>query len=217
VRIRAALGLDAERPLLVYLGSLSGNYMLDEMLDFFLALRERKPDAAFLFITRDDAERIRSAAAKKGIGPEALLIRPASREEVPDLIAAADLGVAFKRPTFSALACSPTKLGEMLAIGIPVAANAGVGDVAAVLAKSTAGSLVDRFDHPSLLRAVDATLALGSSRERIREISYQRFALKGGIDRYDAIYRSLSAGRTPFPPLRSVSDPATRSGAPRAF
>ena len=57
------------------------------------------------------------------------IIRPATREEVPRLLAAADLGIFLIKPVFSKTASSPTKMGEMLAVGLPIVANAGVGDV----------------------------------------------------------------------------------------
>jgi glycosyltransferase involved in cell wall biosynthesis len=195
---RAALGLTPETPVLAYLGSLGGNYMLDEMLAFFRAFRERCPGAVFLFVSRDDPATIRAAASACGVAPEELIVRAAAREEVPALLAAADLGVAFKRASFSALACSPTKLGEMLAVGIPVVANARVGDVASVLSEGGAGALVERFDHDSLLAAVDAALA-SSPPAQIRAVSARHFDLEEGIARYDALYRALAAEAAAFP------------------
>jgi glycosyltransferase involved in cell wall biosynthesis len=144
---REALRIGHDRPVLAYLGSLGGNYMLDEMLLFFRAFKERRPGSLFLFITRDDPAMIRAAASAKGIGPEEMLIVPATRDQVPLFVSAADAGVAFKQPSFSAKACSPTKVGEMLALGIPIAANSGVGDIDAVVADTGAGVIVDRFDE----------------------------------------------------------------------
>ena len=188
---REALGLDPERPVLAYLGSLGGNYLLDEMLDLFLAYRERRPGAAFLFVTRDDPAMIRRSAEAKGIAPGDVLVRAALREEVPVFLAAADLGVAFKQPSFSALACSPTKLGEMLAVGLPVIANSGVGDVAAVLEERGMGALVERFDRASLLAAVDTALSDPLRPEEIRRHAERWFSLEDGVGRYDGVYRSL--------------------------
>jgi glycosyltransferase involved in cell wall biosynthesis len=88
---RAALGIARDRPVLVYLGSLGGNYMLDAMLDFFLAFRALRPGALFLFVTRDTPEMIERAAAAKGIRADELLVRSAGRMEVPAFVAAADM------------------------------------------------------------------------------------------------------------------------------
>ena len=98
--------------------------------------------------------------------------------------------MAFKRATFSALACSPTKLGEMMALGIPVAANSGVGDVTEILAE-TGGVTIDRFDRQSLSAAADRLIGETTSKI-IRDRARALFDLRNGIRAYDRIYRSLA-------------------------
>ena len=136
---RQALGIPPDARVLCYLGSLGNNYLLDEMLRFFAAFIERMPDARFLFITREPAASIRQAGAKHGIDPDKLVIRSADRDEVPFLLGATDIGIAFKQSSFAETACSPTKLGEMMAMGIPVVVNRGVGDVDSVIEDTGAG------------------------------------------------------------------------------
>jgi glycosyltransferase involved in cell wall biosynthesis len=193
---RDALGIDPDRPVLAYLGSLGGNYMLDEMLRFFRLYRARRRGSLFLFITRDDPAMIRAAADAAGIGAEEVLIVSATRDQVPLFLSAADAGIAFKQPSFSAKACSPTKIGEMLAVGIPIAANSGVGDVEAVLADIGAGVVVDGFDDEAMGRSADALLAIGGDRAAIRAGARRWFDLAKGIEEYASIYRSL---RRPIP------------------
>ena len=69
---------------------------------------------------------------------------------MPALIAAADIGLSFILPSPCAIASSPTKVGEMLAMGIPVAANAGVGDMALVMTKPSAGVLLPDLTAASI-------------------------------------------------------------------
>ena len=64
---RLELGIPPDSSVLAYLGSLGGNYMLEEMLDFFTVYRGRHRNALFLFITQGEAEPIRSAARQRGI------------------------------------------------------------------------------------------------------------------------------------------------------
>lgn len=191
---RQLLGITPETSVLAYLGSLGGNYLLDEMLDFYVAYRALVPDARFLFVTREQERTIRMAAGSRGIAQAELIIRPASRDEVPMLVAAADLGIAFKRPTHSAKACSPTKIGEMLSLGIPVVANEGVGDVAMLFANHGAGVLVRAFDRHSLGQAAQAAARLEADAEQVRQLAETSFDLPDGIDAYDRIYRELLNG-----------------------
>ena len=190
-KARQQLGIPHDTPVLGYVGSVGGdNYMLGEMLEFFRAYREKRPGACFLFITQVDPQLIIAAAREKDIGEDCLLIRAARRDEVPFFTSAADHGVAFKRATFSALACSPTKLGEMMALGIPVAANSGVGDVTEILAE-TGGVTIDRFDRQSLSAAVGRLISTEMTPKTIRDRARTRFDLRNGVRAYDQIYRSV--------------------------
>ena len=190
-KARQQLGIPHDTPVLGYVGSVGGdNYMLGEKLEFFRAYREKRPGACFLFITQVDPQLIIAAAREKDIGEDCLLIRAARRDEVPFFTSAADHGVAFKRATFSALACSPTKLGEMMALGTPVAANSGVGDVTEILAE-TGGVTIDRFDRQSLSAAVGRLISTEMTPKTIRDRARTRFDLRNGVRAYDQIYRSV--------------------------
>jgi glycosyltransferase involved in cell wall biosynthesis len=198
---RAELGINSDARVLVYLGSLGGNYMLGEMLDFFRAYRARHPGARFLFVTREDARAIRGKAGRRGVDPDELVIRSAGRGQVSSLLAAADLGIAFKQPSFSALACSPTKMGEMLAVGLPIVANAGVGDVADIIGRTACGVAVNEFSDAAYSRSLDVIDAGVRDAAGRRRVAAECFDVGLGIERYDRIYwRLLNAiGKRPPP------------------
>ena len=190
---RDELGISKDATVVGYLGSLGGNYMLDQMLRLFVAVRDRRPGARLLMVTRNPPAEILVAALAHDISAEELIIRTATRDEVPRLISAADIGMAFKQPSFSALACSPTKLGEMLALGIPMVVNAGVGDVELVARDNDATVVVERFDQDALAEAATAILAQKCERSAIRAAARRWFELGDGVAAYDAIYRMLPA------------------------
>lgn len=199
-RARALLGIDPRARVAAYLGSIGTWYMLDEMLDCFAVELERNPAAIMLFVSRDDPATIRAAAAARGIGPNSLIIRAASRAEVPGFLAAADYGLFFIRPTFSKIASCPTKLGEFLAMGLPVLTNGGVGDVAAIVSESGAGVLAERFDRLAYCAALTRLDALPRRPADWRRRARHWFDLEIGINRYDAVYRAGSSERN-----RSIS------------
>ena len=196
---RAALGIGADAKVLVYLGSLGAWYMLDEMLDFFRVLLAREPDAVFLFVTHDAPAGIRAAARARGVPEDRLVVRPANREEVPQFVAAADIGIFFIQPVFSKKASSPTKMGEMLAVGLPLVTNAGVGDVAEIVRDTGCGVAIERFDEAAYRDALDAVAAMVPDPAAQRERALPWFDVEIGIARYDAVYRSLAcqAGSKP--------------------
>ena len=188
---RERLGIAPDDAVLAYLGSLGSWYMRDEMLDFFKVYAARRGAARFLFVTPDEPQPIRAAATARGIDSDRLIIVPATRDEVPELLAAADLGIFFIRPVFSKTASSPTKMGEMLAVGLPIVTNAGVGDVAAQVADMRCGIAIERFDDTSYAAALDQLQSLAGTAQQRRERALRWFDVELGIERYDGVYRAL--------------------------
>lgn len=191
--IRAALGMNSDATLVISLGSVGTWYLLEEMLDAFAALREHEPGAIFLFVTRDDPEHIRAIARVRGVSETALRILAANRDEVIDYLTASDVGLFFIKPVFSKLASSPTKLGELMAVEIPVITNRGVGDVDRIIEDSGAGVLVSGFDPQSYRDAFAQIDRVDPSSERARRIAREWFDLTIGIERYDGLYKGLTS------------------------
>jgi glycosyltransferase involved in cell wall biosynthesis len=190
---REMLGIAPDALVVGYLGSIGGNYMLDEMLCWFAALRSQRPNARMLFVTRNPPGQIHAAAERLGVASCEIVVRAATRDQVPQLIGIANVGIAFKQPSFSALACSPTKLGEMLALGIPMVVNSGVGDVDAVARESGAAIVVDTFDQDALSRSAAEFLAQRMDAADIRAAARRRFELADGVAAYDSLYSTLRA------------------------
>lgn len=190
---RRELDIAESAKVAVYLGSIGTWYMLGEMLDCFAVQRRADPSAVMLFVTRDAPGPILAAARARGIPASAIRIQSAGRSEVPRYLAAADYGLFFIRPTFSKQASSPVKLGELLAVGLPVVTNAGVGDVDHIVRETGAGVLVEAFDQTAYGEAIAAIDGLTVSDERRREGLERWFDLSMGVARYDRIYRALAA------------------------
>lgn len=193
---RALLGLPENSLVLSYLGSVGAWYMLDEMLRLFAAMLQRYPDARMLFITHSPREMILSRLPAFGLNPEQLLIREASRSEVPLFTKASDINVSFIKPVYSKLSSSPTKLGEVLAMGLPVIVNSGVGDVESIVKKADAGFVMHAFSQEEYQQAVDAVPDLLKKdpaliRENIRSV----YSLEEGIRAYSSAYQRCFESR----------------------
>ena len=161
------------------------------MLAFFRVQLERDPHAVFLIISKEPRRDIIAAAAKNGVPEGRLIVRAASRAEVPKLAAAADYALFFVAPTFSKKASSPVKMGEFLALELPIVTNGNVGDVEQIVEEAGCGIVVDRFDHRSYDTALDNLERLKPDKSRWRAAARRWFDLGTAIDRYDAIYRKL--------------------------
>jgi glycosyltransferase involved in cell wall biosynthesis len=187
--LRETLDLPEGTTTLLYLGSLGPDYLLDEMLSLFRELRALKPDAAFLFLINNGREAVEQAAAAAGLPADAFRFASAPREEIPVYASIATLSAVFIRPTPSKAGCSPTKLGELFAMNVPIIANTGFGDIDAVVDLERNGSVLVSDFRPETLRGALSRLLdrTRSHRPDIRSAS-GAFSLEEGVRRYDRIY-----------------------------
>ncbi len=174
-----------------YLGSVGTWYMLEEMLDFFKVCLHIKPEAKFLFITKDNPVEIIKAANRKNIPETNILIRSAEREEMPSLLGLSNFSLFFIKPVFSKKASSPTKMGEILGLGIPVVCNSGVGDVDEIITESKSGILVQDFNENSYKNTLLQLENNKFASNQLIKAAHKYYSLKEGITRYSTIYSIL--------------------------
>lgn len=190
---RQRLGLSPNDFVLSYLGSIGGLYLLDEMLQFFSRLLRQRPQAKFLCITPTPPLQIAERAVKYGIGPEKLVIIEAHRNEVPVLLKLSNAAIFFIKPTYSKAASSPTKQGEIMALGVPLICNAGIGDTDLVVEKYDAGLIVKDFNLAEYDRVVARLDELLQKKPAlIRRGACEFYSLDEGVARYDAVYGQLA-------------------------
>jgi glycosyltransferase involved in cell wall biosynthesis len=190
--IKARLNIQPQQKVLTYIGSIGTWYLLDEMMDFFKVYSDQHPGSIFLFVTKDNPEEINKSAASKGISLNAIRIQPSERKQVPAYIAASDYSIFFIKPAFSKKASSPTKQGEIMAMGIPVICNDNVGDTSVVVKQFNSGLVVTEFSNPGFqINIKELDLCVFNSIE-IREGAAEFFSLKSGIEKYATIYEKLT-------------------------
>jgi glycosyltransferase involved in cell wall biosynthesis len=189
---RQLLGIAPDRLVISYLGSVGSWYMLDEMLRLFKIILKRKPNAVFLFVTPSDPDYIILRAREFKLDPAYLVIREASRKEVPEFIAASDINISFIKPVYSKISSSPTKLGEVLAMGIPVISNAGVGDVAEIVKQTNGGIVLYGFSDTEMEAAAEHIPdLLKLDPASIREAAAGIYDLVKGVDKYLSAYQQV--------------------------
>ena len=192
---RHRLGVNG-RTVLVYVGKFTGWYMEREMVEFFAIARAWRAPAHLLILTQSDARPIERELARLGIEDSAWTITRCEPAAVGQYLAAADAGIAFIRPSFSKISSSPTKIGEYLAAGLPVACISGVGDVDELLSSYRVGVSLDGWARADLARGASALWELIADpgvAERGRKAARERLSLSAvGIPAYDAVYRGVS-------------------------
>ena len=102
-----------------------------------------------------------------------------------------DAAVFFIIPTFSKVASSPTKQGELMAMGIPIFCNSGVGDTEWVINQYQAGNAIV-IDQDMDYSKFDFTL-LNFNVEQTKFGAKEFYGLETGVSRYLKIYNYLSS------------------------
>jgi glycosyltransferase involved in cell wall biosynthesis len=103
-----------------------------------------------------------------------------------------DASLFLIKPSFSKLASSPTKLGELMAMGIPVICNDKVGDVKEIVEKYKAGIVLSSLTISEFESACDL-MEKGDyfNREIMKKGAKDYYDLELGVEKYDQIYKTL--------------------------
>lgn len=191
-KLRNELGIKNEDRIVSYLGSIGGWYLTDEMMQFCRTLLDRVPETKFLFISPHRHEIITEAAKKYNIPPGRIIVKHGRRHEVPVLLSFSDYSLFFIKPCYSKISSSPTKHGEIMAMGIPIITNAGVGDVEEITTKYNAGIVLQALNPAEYERA--ATLVAGEikfNKEEIIAGAAEYYDLHKAVQKYLAVYKSI--------------------------
>jgi len=172
-----------------YIGSIGTWYNLPEMMQTFAQLHQQKPDRAFLFVTREPAEIIFNEATKNSIPLEAIRVTSCMHSEVPMFISLFNSSIFYIKPSYSKTASSPTKQGELMAMGIPLICNSGVGDTEELVKTYSAGTVINLMEI-NQLSASNYNFNSFNKEQSMRG-AREYFGLENGISRYNLIYKTL--------------------------
>ncbi len=188
--IRAELGLTGT--VLVYAGKPGGWYDTEEMVAFLSAAKDVFPSLTLLVLTREDDSAFSALCRGAGIP---LVTRAVPLEEMPAYLSAADAGLCFLRPFPSKLSCSPIKLGEYLACGLPVVSTSGCGDYDQLIRDAAVGVVVEnsrRDAYPQAASDLKRLLDEPGIGDRCRAAARSSVDLQEVVaPLYSSIYASL--------------------------
>lgn len=198
--VRRSLKMTGRR-VLVYVGSLDGWYLTEEMLDFCAQAHRHDARTFTLLLTEHKTEQARRRLHDKGIPVADFLVTAARPDEVPRYLKAADVALSFIKPCFSKLASSPTKIAEYLAAGLPIISNAGIGDLDELISGERVGVIVRDFTPQAYQEALAKLSELeteATMHARCQEVARLRFDLQnvGGF-RYRRLYERLLTDSLP--------------------
>jgi len=192
--IRDELGLTGT--VFVYAGKAGGWYDTEAMVAFLAAAKEVFDPLTLLVLTGDDPAMFVGLCERAGVSLVSRAVPPA---EMPAHLSSADVGLCFLQPFSSKLACSPIKLGEYLACGLPVASTSGCGDYDRLIQSEAIGAVVtngERDSYPQAARDLERMLREPDIQDRCRDAARRWVGLDEVVNpRYSQIYRTLVGPR----------------------
>jgi glycosyltransferase involved in cell wall biosynthesis len=204
-RARAAFGVAEDAELLVAAGRHEFAKGFPDLIAAVARLAPRRPRLAVLVAGRPGALTAELERAIRGAGLADCVRLLGHRDDLPELLAAADL-LAFP----SLYEGMPGAVIEAMALGLPVVAS-DIPPVGEVVEAGASALLAPAGDPEALAAALEAVLAdparAAALGRRGREIFFERFTLDRSVQGMLDLYRGLLDGRRPAPPRPANAAP----------
>lgn len=191
---KQALGILPDEVVISYLGSIGGWYLTEEMMRFCKMVSDKIPNSKFLFISPHRHEAILKAAENFGLPASKIIIKKAARHQVPELLSLSNYSLFFIKPCYSKMSSSPTKHGEIMAMGIPVITNSGVGDVKEIVLNNYSGFVVNDLTEESFCEVINSLQNnFAFNKQKISESAKEVYSLEKAIAQYKKVYDTVLA------------------------
>ncbi|MCS7003879.1 MAG: glycosyltransferase [Cytophagales bacterium] len=189
---RKRLNIPPQASVLVYSGSIGGNYKIEDFLTTIKVWIQTQPNSYFLMLSKyAPSSDFQEKLATYQIPQERVIITSVPFPEVYAYLQASDIGLILYELTFSVIGRSPTKLGEYWASGIPVISLRGIGDLDAIIAKYPQGGyLMENITENSLKVAFERFEKL-PDKTSLRNYALEYFHINKGVEFYKNIYAEL--------------------------
>lgn len=173
---------------------LSGWYHDDWLFHLFQIVKEYDSNAKLKIVSRDNHSQLIELAKRSNVNTIDIVLDEGTPAQIPFKIADMSFAVLFFTSGLSKLGSSPTRMAEFLALGIPVIANSGVGDMSDIILKYRVGVVVASGSDEELRKGFLSMVDLLNDLElpsRCRAAAVEYFSVDSGAESYRLIYNSL--------------------------
>ncbi|HEX8429488.1 glycosyltransferase [Hymenobacter sp.] len=195
-QVRARLGIAADALVGVYVGKFGDIYYDAEAFDLFRdAAAYFKPNFRLLILTPNPEAEVHAKLAKVGFTAEQVFVTKAPHAEVPGYLSAADFAFATIKPAECRRFCSPIKVGEYWAAGLPVLLTEGVGDDSDIIKQEGGGAtfnLNNPATVPAALQQIAFLLQQPGYRERIQALAIEHRTVARAAEAYKQLLLPLA-------------------------
>jgi len=182
---------------LVYVGSTGGRYLFQRVAEFAAVAHRRLGRVSLRVLTSTEQQAVEATLDDSGLPRDSWSIESVPHSTMPQELARQDVGLFLFTRGISEHGCSPTKVGEYWAMGLPVVITPNVSDTEDIVRRERVGVLLSGFSAAAYARALDELVAIlkdADLPERCRAASERYYGLEPACERLHEMYISL-AGR----------------------
>jgi glycosyltransferase involved in cell wall biosynthesis len=166
---KAHLNRESHPPTLIFCGTLDMRWGIDLAIRALPLIREQIPEIRLLIVGDGPAEQeLKGLVVSLGLDESAHFAGRVAYENVPALMAQADIGIAASRPNVFRQYASPLKIVEYMAAGLPVICSGG-GEAELMIEESGAGVNIP-FEPDAFAQAVLSLLTTPGKLESLRQV-----------------------------------------------
>jgi len=192
-RLTSAPRPDPEPLRLVYSGAAGGRYELDRVGRFVARIAGSRP-TRLQVLSREPRPAIAAMLGAGGLDPSLWSLRYVDHSEMPGVLCGNHAGLFFLARGKSEHGCSPTKIGEYWACGLPVVTSAHVSDIDDLVRHFRSGVIIEEHTDEAYAKAGADLIELLRDPElsiRCRAAAEQHYALGPACERQMALYHKL--------------------------
>lgn len=185
----------AEGVKFVYIGSVGNRYILDKIGAFVAAARAIDRDVILQIYSKADVNVITRMLGESGLPRAAWALEAVPYQKMPARLAGHQAGLFFLTEGLSEHGCSPTKIGEYWAAGLPVVTTPNVSDTDEIIRRERVGIIIQGHDEKAYQIAYGELKELLKDAElarRCRRAAENHYALDPACERQSALYRRLT-------------------------
>lgn len=179
---------------LVYIGSVGNRYILDKIGAFVEASRKINPKVTLQIFSKADTDLITKMLDSGGLDRGAWSLGAVPYSEMPNKLIQYQAGLFFLTQGISEHGCSPTKIGEYWAVGLPVITSPNVSDTDDIINRDKVGVIVKEHTESSYQQAfmeLCELLQTENLASRCRKSAEGHYALAPACERQFALYQQL--------------------------
>lgn len=174
-----------------YVGTAIGWYDFDKTLKALQVIGQQV-DYHFTIFNGGQHDFIRKKLKQYEIQEQKVTLEKVDFSDMPARLSEFEIALFYIHPYFSKRASAATKLGELLASGIPVLTNGNVGDHEFYIREHDCGEILnfealETYDFKDLFNQLRT---LKTSR-RCRELAEKYFSLAKGVEGYKELYNKV--------------------------